>query len=115
MSEEREIKDAERMVRVEENIDHLTKSFDEFKKETKEYHDYQTIALDGLNKEWGRLSGLLTGQSDLQSQINDLDKKIEENYVSKEELDPIKKLVYGFVTVILLAVIGAIVSLVLIR
>lgn len=54
--------------------------------------------------------------------IDNLDKKIDSNYVTKDQLETLKqrvtmleKIVYGFVAVVLLAVIGALVSLVLIK
>lgn len=44
-----------------------------------------------------------------------LDEKISAHYVTKEEFDPVKKIVYGLVGLILITVVGSIVSLVLIR
>ena len=45
--------------------------------------------------------------------INDIKAKLEDNYVTRDEFAPIKQIVYGMVSVILLAVVGAIVALVL--
>ena len=45
--------------------------------------------------------------------INDIKSKLEKNYVTRDEFAPIKQIVYGMVSVILLAVVGAIVALVL--
>lgn len=48
----------------------------------------------------------------LKEKVNSIDNKISEGYVSKEEFEPIKKIVYGVVSLILVAVVGAIVALV---
>lgn len=44
--------------------------------------------------------------------LNSVDQKVSTHYVSKEEFDPIKKIVYGMVSLILIAVVGALVALV---
>lgn len=49
----------------------------------------------------------------LKLNVSDIKDKLESNYVSKEEFAPIAKIVYGLVSVILLAVVGALVALVL--
>jgi hypothetical protein len=41
-------------------------------------------------------------------------KRMEACYLTKAEFDPVKKVVYGMVTIILVAVIGAIVALVVV-
>lgn len=38
---------------------------------------------------------------------------LNQNYVTKDQFDPVKKVVYGLVSLILIAVIGAIMTLVL--
>lgn len=48
----------------------------------------------------------------IKAQVNQINMKLDENYVTQDEFDPIKKIVYGMVSVILLAVLGAIVALV---
>lgn len=45
--------------------------------------------------------------------ISEIKHKLESNYVTKEEFDPIKRIVYGMVSIILVAVVTAIVALVL--
>lgn len=44
--------------------------------------------------------------------LNSVDDKVSQHYVSKEEFDPIKKIVYGLVSLILIAVVGALLALV---
>ena len=46
------------------------------------------------------------------TEIKELIKKMQGEYVTKYEFDPVKKVVYGLVGAILLAVIGGIVALV---
>lgn len=50
---------------------------------------------------------------EVKEQISGMDGKLNSHYITKEEFEPVKKIVYGLVGVILLAVVGAIVSLVL--
>lgn len=48
----------------------------------------------------------------IKEKLNAVDIKVSNHYVSKEEFEPIKKIVYGMVSLILVAVVGAIVALV---
>lgn len=50
---------------------------------------------------------------ELKIQFGELEKKIDNNFVTKTEFDPIKRLVYGTVALMLTSVLGAIVALVL--
>jgi hypothetical protein len=46
--------------------------------------------------------------------VTDIKGRLEGHYVVKEEFDPVKKIVYGLVSIILFAVVGAIVALVVV-
>jgi hypothetical protein len=48
----------------------------------------------------------------IKEKLNAVDTKVSNHYVSKEEFEPIKKIVYGVVSLILIAVVGALVALV---
>ncbi len=48
----------------------------------------------------------------IKEKLTTLDTKVSSGYVSKEEFEPIKKIVYGVVSLILVAVVGALVALV---
>jgi hypothetical protein len=48
----------------------------------------------------------------IKEKLNAVDNKVSSHYVSKEEFEPIKKIVYGVVSLILIAVVGALVALV---
>lgn len=50
--------------------------------------------------------------ADMKQDISDLKNELEGRYVTKESFEPIQKLVYGLVSVILIAVIGALVAIV---
>lgn len=50
---------------------------------------------------------------EVKEQLNGMDTRLSSHYITKEEFEPVKKIVYGLVGVILLAVVGAVVSLVL--
>jgi len=49
----------------------------------------------------------------IKEKVSAVDSKLNNNYVSKEEFEPIKKIVYGMVGLILVAVVGALVSLII--
>ena len=49
----------------------------------------------------------------IKEKLNAVDSKVSSHYVSKEEFDPIKKIVYGMVSLILIAVVGALLALVI--
>ena len=48
----------------------------------------------------------------MKDKLDGVDQKISTHYVSREEFEPIKKIVYGMVGLVLVAVVGALVSLV---
>jgi hypothetical protein len=48
----------------------------------------------------------------MKDKLDGVDAKISTHYVSREEFEPIKKIVYGMVGLVLVAVVGALVSLV---
>lgn len=48
----------------------------------------------------------------IKEKLNAVNLKVSTHYVSKEEFEPIKKIVYGLVSLILIAVVGALVALV---
>lgn len=49
----------------------------------------------------------------IKSEVTEIRKKLDSEYVTKSELDPIKKIVYGLVGLILVGVMGALLALVL--
>lgn len=49
----------------------------------------------------------------IKEKMTAIDNKVSSGYVSKEEFEPIKKIVYGVVSLILIAVVGAVVALVI--
>lgn len=51
-------------------------------------------------------------RKEIGGRIDKLENKIDTTYVTHAELEPIKKLVYGAVAVILLSFVGAVVALV---
>jgi tetrahydromethanopterin S-methyltransferase subunit G len=48
----------------------------------------------------------------MKDKLDNVDQKISTHYVSREEFEPIKKIVYGMVGLVLVAVVGALISLV---
>lgn len=64
------------------------------------------------NRDDIKLAVLQNDMTYIKEKLNDIDLKVSSGYVTKEEFEPIKKIVYGVVSLILTAVIGAIVALV---
>ncbi len=59
-----------------------------------------------------KLAVIQTDLTYIKEKLNAVDNKVSSHYVSKEEFEPIKKIVYGLVSLILIAVVGALVALV---
>jgi len=51
----------------------------------------------------------------VKTDIKDIKESMEADYVSRTEFNPIQKIVYGMVGLVLLAVLGALVSLVVLK
>ena len=51
----------------------------------------------------------------IRGEVKEIKERLDDQYVTKTEFDPIKKVVYGIIALILTAVVGALVGLVLIK
>ena len=49
----------------------------------------------------------------IKEKLNVLDQKVSTNYLTKEEFEPVQKIVYGLVSLILIAVVGALLTLIM--
>lgn len=49
----------------------------------------------------------------IQRDITQIRSRLEAEYVTRDQFDPIKKIVYGMVSLVLVAVVGALVSLII--
>lgn len=49
----------------------------------------------------------------IQADVAEIKAKLDKDYVTNDEFDPIRRVVYGMVSVVLLAVVGAMVALVM--
>ena len=49
----------------------------------------------------------------MEDDLKNVNTKLESKYVTQDQFEPIKKLVYGMVSIVLVAVVGAIVALVI--
>lgn len=56
---------------------------------------------------------ILTKLENIEQDISSMNKKLENNYITRDQFEPIKSVVYGLVSLILVAVTGAIISLVI--
>ena len=50
---------------------------------------------------------------DIKDDVREIKNKLEADYVTKSEFDPIKKVVFGLIGTILVAVVGALLTLVI--
>jgi len=66
-------------------------------------------------KELIEIAGLAKDITYIKGEVTDIKNKLEESYVTKDEFDPIKKVVYGLVGLILTGVVGALLALVIDR
>lgn len=48
----------------------------------------------------------------IKAEVTEIKNKLEADYVTRQELDPIKKIVYGIVALVLTAVVGGVLALV---
>lgn len=51
----------------------------------------------------------------IREEVSEIKEKLEGRYVTKTEFEPVKKVVYGIVALILVAVVGALVGLVVLK
>jgi hypothetical protein len=49
----------------------------------------------------------------IKDDVQEIKGKLEKNYITREEFDPIKKIVYGIVGLVLTGVLGALLALVI--
>lgn len=64
------------------------------------------------NRDQVKLAVIQNDLTYIKEKLNAVDNKVSSHYVSKDEFEPIKKIVYGLVSLILIAVVGALVALV---
>lgn len=60
-----------------------------------------------------QLSKLETAMEYIKHSIENISHKLENSYVTQDQFEPIKRLVYGVVTLVLVAVVGAIMALII--
>ncbi len=58
---------------------------------------------------------MLNKLSNVEEKVDSIDRKLELDYVTQDQFEPVKKVVYGLVSLILVAVVGALIALVLIK
>jgi formate-dependent nitrite reductase cytochrome c552 subunit len=51
----------------------------------------------------------------IKQEVHDVKILVQEQYVTKAEFEPIRKIVYGMVSMILVAVVGALISFVVLK
>lgn len=62
-----------------------------------------------------RVAVIETTVRSIENSVDEIKKKLDDNYVTQQEFEPIKKLVYGLVGLILTGVILALLGLVIIK
>lgn len=56
---------------------------------------------------------ILTKVNYIEAEVKDIRAKLEKEYVTQDQFEPIRKVVYGLVSITLLSVVGAVIALVL--
>ncbi len=56
---------------------------------------------------------ILTKVNYIEAEVKDIRAKLEREYVTQDQFEPIRKVVYGLVSITLLSVVGAVIALVL--
>ena len=59
-----------------------------------------------------KLAVIQTDLTYIKEKLNAVDTKVSSGYVTKEQFEPVRNIVYGLVGLILVAVVGALVALV---
>lgn len=85
------LKILETMARVDERTQAMAKQFAEHRENTKETHETLKQSVDSLKK------------------------AVKDEYVTKETFNPVQRIVYGIVSIILTAVVMAIIGLVVLK
>lgn len=62
-----------------------------------------------------QLAVLINKVGYIETEVKDITKKLESSYVTQDQFEPVKNVVYGLVSIILLAVVGALVGLVILK
>lgn len=72
------------------------------------------VPIDSINKKEMKSESPVSVKLDwIQKDITEIKEKLERDYVTRQEFNPVKNVVYGMVSTMLLAVLGAIVALVI--
>jgi len=74
---------------------------------------YQSVKLKMTGVEEVKIAVICNDMEYVKKTLEKIDRRLELDYITKTEFEPIKKIVYGLVMLVLTAVVGAIVSLVL--
>jgi len=64
------------------------------------------------NHSEARIAVMANNVEYIKKDIDEIKERLSNNFVVKEEFEPVKKIVYGLVSLVLIAVVGAIVALV---
>lgn len=74
-----------------------------------EQNDTDSVKLAVMAKD---IEYLRRGQDESTGKLDKLITKIDDRYLTKDEFKPVRNIVYGMITLIVIAVIGAVVNLV---
>ena len=68
-----------------------------------------------INKITTDIAVILNKVGYIENEVKEITQKLQSNYVTQDQFEPVKKIVYGLVTIILVAVVGALIGLVIIK
>ena len=76
---------------------------------------YKSKMTTKIKETESQIAVLVEKSTNIELKVNKIEDKLERSYVTREEFDPIKKIVYGMVITIFIAVLGALIKLVIIK
>ena len=84
--------------------------------QTKDTINQIKIELAGIKSSVGYMTDSIRDLKEyVKTAVGDIVSKMEKNYVTQDQFEPIKRLVYGVVTLVLVAVVGGLMALILKR
>ena len=63
---------------------------------------------------WTKVEGILIRIGANEKSIDEIKININNNYVTKDQHEPVKRIIYGLVTVVLLTILGALLKMVIV-
>jgi thiosulfate reductase cytochrome b subunit len=74
--------------------------------------DQELLDEQPMSEKAGTLTELIIGMRYVQRDVREIKDSLGSNYITRQEFQPVQKLVYGFVVLALIAIVGGLLALV---